>query len=234
MKSKLLAAFVAFASFSFAGQPGSYALVTSSLVLTTGVDAPATTLPNGNKQTVASLVTLKVTNAAILAEAQTQGLIPAGSLEGWKIYAIFGTSDLRGFVASNGLKTVWIYDVIDVTRYSDISGFAAKGKWVKNTEGDLVSGGSTYTDGFKVSVNLGGVVYHSTCAPTITDKIVTFGTLSEPVWRPGAFRINVVGLAETPDDGPREGILSGGLTIAAAKANYNLSLSLLGFPGYNE
>jgi hypothetical protein len=227
----LLASFLLFAASAFgAALPGSYALVTSTLTVTSTTEAAPTTLRNGDKQTVATWATRKVTNAVIVAEAQRQGLLTAGDISGWKVYAIFDASALSGFVISNGLKTLWIDSVISVSR-ADVSGFATKGKWVRTTTGDLVSGGTTYLDGFLLRVSLDGVTYVSTCAPQITDKVVIFWPLSGPVWRPAAFNIAVVGLPDMEDS--EAGVMRGTLNIAAARAEWNLGLGLLGFPGFD-
>ena len=236
MKLPLLAALLAFAlsavSASAVSNAGSFAQVTSTLTLTADSIGVPTVLKNGNKETKATWTTYKVTNAAILAECQRQGLLTAGSVAGWKIFAVFGQGgSLTGFVINNGLQTLWIDSVIAVSR-TDVRGFATKGKWVETSTGGLVSGATTYLDGIKLSVSIGGVTYHSTCAPQITDKVVSFGVLSGPVWRPSGFSLAVVGLSN--DSEQNESILRGSLTISNVKANWDLGLSLLGFPGFGE
>jgi hypothetical protein len=233
MKLQLVSAFLALVSAVFAAgeNRGSFASVTSTLTLTNSTIAAPTVLPNGNKQTISTWNTYKVTNAAILAECQRQGLLTSGTVEGWRIYAIFDSDELSGFAISNGLQTLWIDSVIRVSRGGQ-TGFAAKGKWVNDTQDRKVSGSTTYLDGFVLTVSIGGVDYLATCAPLITDKVVTFGVLADPVWRPNAFVISPVGISDTEEGSGA--ILRGSLSIAAARSNWDLKLSLLGFPGFDS
>ena len=232
MKSQLAAAFLALATVAFAGDEGSFAPVTSMLTLTDFTVSPATVLTNGNKQYTATETVFKVTTAAILAECQRQNILTVGNVSGWRLFAVFnGNGTLVGFVINNGLDTIPIKSVIGIRR-SVLNGFSTKGKWQENTAGTTISGSTTYLSGYILDVTIDGITYTSTVVSKITDKVVTFGVLSDPVWRPAAYKITVAGISS--DEAGDGRLLQGSLSIAAAKANWNLGLSLLGFPGFAD
>lgn len=199
--------------------PGSYAPLTSSLVIYDYIETE-TVLKNGNREVKMTMTPFKLTNAAILAELQRLGRIPAGSLAKWKLYASFDADALRGFVATDGVRAAGLSGVI--TFYVPTEGFAVAGRYVETGAGALVSGGSTYKLGFDLDVTIGGFTYESKVVATLTDAVAKLPN-GTAVWRPVVGRMNVQGISTETFR-----VVEGGLMIGAGKAVPDLAAV---FPG---
>lgn len=224
MKTKLIALFFAAASAAFASNAGSFAPVTVALTITDSVGSPPQVLKDGARRTVSSFTTVKVTNAAILAECQRQGILTAGSVAKWKIVLVNGASGGPvGFAINNGVSTLWIPSVISFDGAS--GGYAVKGSWVDDSKGVRQSGATSFKSGEVIRVSVNDVTYVSTIIQNAADKVVTFGVLAAPIWVTGPWKANIAGV---PSEGDERSVMEGALSFGAPTASYDLRLKLLG------
>ncbi len=200
-------AFIVTAVTGFAA-PGSYQVVTLALTNSVTESNPQTLLSNGNKVQSNKVVLYKITNVAILSEAQRIGLLTEGSLTGWKIVLVWDQDgNQEGFYAFNGLSQVSLDSIIriDPTMGEDVE----SGKWVRNTSDRIISGSKTNT--YAQVIGLSDTVddYLGMATAKIKYTIKDMGVFGV-VWLPGAFRTSAIAGYGT------DGSIWGG-TISCAK-----------------
>ncbi len=216
MKFALFLASLALAPLASAA-PGSYSVLTFALTASASFDVPDVVLKNGNKQQGLKEQTVRVTNATILSEAQSQGYLTAGSLEGWQIVAVYDADNFRGFYAKKPGQSVAIPGVISVL--TDFQGGTESGKWIRNTQGNLISGTKTNKEVVLISITLGGTEYVGSVLVSSVEKIYDMGT--GIIWATQPFKTS--SFASAGDDGSiMGGTISGkaGVRLAVIEAEF--------------
>lgn len=203
MKNALLFLLFALCASLAHAEPGSFCKATFSFTIKTTRDTADVVNLDGSITEGVKIKTTKVGNLQLLAEAQRQGILTAGSLSGWVIRTMHDADAFIEVVATNGAQMVSLKPVIHITGL----GVAEKGTWVRRS-GQIRSGNLTAESAAYIRFTIGKKTYE-TVGHFVGGETVKRVSSGQYVWvNTGNTSKSVVGA------GPNYELVTGSIVIA--------------------
>lgn len=204
---------LAFAALAPAATPGSYAPATIKLV------AEGTKLTYSGLTVTATPTKKTINNASIIAALQKRGDIPAGSLSGWQLFALFDEAgEYLTLVANRNSQSVFAGGVIVL----DVPAGSGSGSVTFSSNGKPLSGSTQQRAGGLLKLVIGGTTYEAGVILSGSHTVAKVNK-SISVMKPSPFQsLYVAG------GGLNDWILTGSIATGTSTVSANLEAR---FPG---